>query len=199
MNPKISPEQSLKIVMFHINKANELLKQSYMEGTEEKKQLEIRIIGFIQAAFKDDDKKIAHFSNPYSRTLITEKEKQDHYISEINRMKYNLLAYKDELELILISKDDVEKETSNISQSSVTQHFHGNIDKFALGDINNYEINATIYLNALEKVIKEDASIPLDEKKTLIDKISYIAGNEYIASIGSGLIVEALKRLLLGK
>lgn len=82
-------------------------------------------------------------------------------------------------------------------KSNITQHFHGNIENFALGDINNY--NTSIYLNALITAIEESEDIPPQEKKDLVDKIKSIASDPYVSGIGAGLIVEAIKTMLIGK
>ena len=81
-------------------------------------------------------------------------------------------------------------------KSSITQHFHGDIEQLAFGDINNY--NTTIYLNALIKAIEENKSIPPKEKENLIDKTKGIANNPYISSIGATAIFEGIKALSMG-
>ena len=98
-----------------------------------------------------------------------------------------------------ISKDEVgvPKSPNNEVKQQVTQHFHGNIENFGLGDINNY--NTTIYLNALIRAIDESDNIPPEEKKNLVDKVKKIANNPYVSGIGAGLIVEAIKTGLVGK
>jgi hypothetical protein len=78
----------------------------------------------------------------------------------------------------------------------VTQHFHGNIENFALGDINNY--NTSIYLNALINAIEESDEISTEEKQSLIYKIKTVAENPHVAGISSGLIVEGIKAVLMG-
>lgn len=88
------------------------------------------------------------------------------------------------------------KSTEDIKQQ-VIQHFHGNVGNLALGNINTY--NTNIYLNALIKAIEESNEIPEEDKRSLIDKIKNIAQNQYVAGIGAGLIVEAIKSLPLGK
>ncbi len=98
-----------------------------------------------------------------------------------------------------ISKDEVgvPKSPNNEVKQQVTQHFHGNIENFGLGDINNY--NTSIYLNALIRAIEESDNIPPEEKKNLVDKVKKIANNPYVSGIGAGLIVEAIKTGLFGK
>jgi hypothetical protein len=73
---------------------------------------------------------------------------------------------------------------------------NGNIENFASGDINNY--NITLYLSALKKVIEDSSNIPPEEKRNLIEKIKDVAKNPYVSSISSSLIIESIKALSTG-
>ena len=199
MNQNIAPEEALKRINPLIEKVDKLLEKSYIDGVEERELVDIMVKEFLRASFKDDRDKIKDYNDthPYTPTL-TSKERQRNYIHSLKRRKYYLLAYKEELKLIIDSRDSVRNlEENNISTSPLTQHFHGDVGQLAFGDINNY--NTTIYLNALIKAIEESNDIPEKEKDNLIDKIKGIANNPYVSGIGAGLIVEAIKTGLVGK
>ncbi|HII05843.1 MAG TPA: hypothetical protein HA349_00570 [Methanotrichaceae archaeon] len=51
-------------------------------------------------------------------------------------------------------------------------------------NINNYNINATILLGALEKAIEESQDIPPEEKRSLLEKVHGLANNDYVKGIG---------------
>lgn len=85
------------------------------------------------------------------------------------------------------------KSTEEIQKQVIEQHFHGPIENFALGDINNYQTN--IYLNALIQAIEESEEIPTSDKEKLIKKIKEIANNPYVAGLGTTAIIEGIKIL----
>ena len=55
--------------------------------------------------------------------------------------------------------------------------------------------DASDVLKALEKVVSDSDSIPQPEKETLIEKLKDLYHDPYVQSIGSGFIVEGLKKL----
>lgn len=114
-----------------------------------------------------------------------------------------LSSWYDPLEESIRNQYPINKKLDRIPQPSIkevkqiTQHFHGDIENFASGDINYY--NTTIYLNALIKTIEESEEIPEEDKKKLVDKIKDIANNPYVSGIAASLIVEAIKTGLVGR
>lgn len=202
MNPKINPEYLLAEVNTLINEIRDkkLLEKNYREGSEDLGSILKEIEGLLNASFPDSQKRISQYYTPYSRSGMSERDKQYSYISSVKRTKNNLLSLKKELELIIASKDynSLDEEVNASSQSSVTQlSFNAPIENLAMGDIHNYDIN--IYLKALESVIENSDDIPSEEKKNLIDKIRSVANDGYVKGISTGLIVEAIKTILMGK
>jgi len=204
MNSAIKPEEALKRVNNHLEKADELLNKSYNEGDDEKSLLNTRIENFVRTVFKDDNKKLDDLYYDLNTTYAgstsfreSKEEIQKEYIRELKVMKKHLVSYKDELELIIDSKG-IEEETGKETtpNGSITQHFHGNIGSLALGDINTY--NATIYFDALIKAIEESKDIPKEDKKSLIDKIKDVAYDPYVSGIGAAAIFEGIKALSMG-
>lgn len=55
--------------------------------------------------------------------------------------------------------------------------------------------DASDVLKALEKVVNDSDSIPQSEKESLIGKLKDLYHDPYVQSIGSGFIVEGLKKL----
>ncbi len=51
-------------------------------------------------------------------------------------------------------------------------------------------------LNVLEEAVNKDTHIPEEEKNSLVRKIRALSEDPYMVSIGSGLIVEGLKKAL---
>lgn len=51
-------------------------------------------------------------------------------------------------------------------------------------------------LNVLEEAVTKDDRIPYNEKKSLVQKIRTLSDDPYMVSIGSGLIVEGLKKVI---
>lgn len=87
-------------------------------------------------------------------------------------------------------------ENNGESKANITQHFHGDVEQLALGDINNY--NTKIYFDALIKAIEESEEIPEEDKASLIDKIKTIAHDPYVVGIGASAIFEGIKSLSMG-
>ena len=179
---------------------NKFFERQYMEGSEELDRIIKEIEGLLRAMFPDNNKnRIAQYYNAYSHSRMSERDKQERYFRKVKRTKNNLLSLKKELNLYISSKSEKEnKGEENVNKPSLTQmNFHGNIENFALGDMNNY--NTSIYLNALITAIEESEDIPSEEKRDLIAKIKNIVTNPYVSGIGTSLIVEAIKTTLIGK
>jgi hypothetical protein len=58
------------------------------------------------------------------------------------------------------------------------------------------KLNGSIVLNALSEAIQNSKEIPESNKTSLLDRLKEIKDDPYMSSIGSGLIVEALKKLI---
>jgi hypothetical protein len=58
------------------------------------------------------------------------------------------------------------------------------------------KLNGSIVLDALSDAIENSENIPEINKESLIDKLKDVKNDPYISSIGSGLIVEALKKFM---
>jgi len=58
------------------------------------------------------------------------------------------------------------------------------------------KLNGPIVLNALSEAIQNSKDIPESNKRSLLDRLKGIKEDPYISSIGSGLITEALKKLI---
>ncbi len=126
MNHGINPNEALRKVEEYIKKVDELLKKSYREGSDEKEELITLVKSFIRATFVNDEKKLGDFkkARPFYIAIVgkedTEEEKQDYYISHLKRIRNHLLAFKEELSLIISSEKDskiineLEKQTNEL-------------------------------------------------------------------------------------
>lgn len=200
MNP-ISPENALNLLNEHLKKIEELLKKKYHEGYDEKKLLNTRIKGFIRSVFVDDTKKLADYENDLNGFFIAStgfKEsgasKQKRYLRELKTMQNHLLAYADEIQLIITSESENKKDLKK-TDSKQTNIILGNVGALSGRDI-NYDINASLYLTAIEKAIEQSENIPQKEKEDIVNKLKNLAGNAYVAGVSSGLITEYLTKLL---
>jgi len=118
-------EHAIKKIDEYLSKVEGLLKKSYKEGKDEESELDTKIQGFIRAIFKDDDKKLRDYTHPLRIGIIgrekSEQEKQEDYLSDLRKMKNHLLAFKEEINLIIASKqksgklDKIEEETKIIA------------------------------------------------------------------------------------
>lgn len=130
MNSEVNPKEAIKRLDEYLKKVEVLLKKKHGNGSEKKARLITSIKGFIQTVFKDDDKKIKDFekAKPFMAFIggvqTTEDEWQDYYISHLKKIKNHLLAFKEELTLIIDSKKDsevidkLEEETNIIKAES---------------------------------------------------------------------------------
>jgi len=175
---KISSEKAIEKIAFYLDKINELLNISYKEGFRRKHLMNIRIEGFIRAAFKDDDKKLEAYrfraSSSTSGNNMSE-DLQKEYINDLNRMKNHLLVYRDELKSIIESKKEQANKIDEILQSTpLTQITPKDLGSEPGRDITLTNINVTIFLEALESSIRKSRDIPDEEKQVLIQKINEI-------------------------
>lgn len=110
MNPKINPRKALKKVDTLIKENEKLLQKSCFDGSNEKSRLNTRIEGLIRATFIDDNEKLGDYYYDLNSSHITSSNfeindeiLQEDYIRELKIMYNHLLAYKDEIELIIES------------------------------------------------------------------------------------------------
>ncbi len=61
--------------------------------------------------------------------------------------------------------------------------------------VNKGYLDASDVLKALEKTVNDSDSIPQSEKESLLEKLKDLYHDPYVQSIGSGFIVEGLKKL----
>ena len=94
MSLKIRSDEALTEIASFLMKIEELLKIPYDKGSDDKNILKSEIIGFINAAFTDSEKKVKDFQCPYSRSVA----EQGIYIYNLKTMRNNLIEYKKEIE-----------------------------------------------------------------------------------------------------
>jgi hypothetical protein len=122
MNPEINPKKALENFNEYLFKIEELLKKNHGNTKDEKEKLNTQIQGMIRAVFKDDDKKIEDYRRNVDSFVIlvgyeeSEIEKQEKYISKLNKMKNHIQTYIDELNLIISSKPDLIKLNKKINE-----------------------------------------------------------------------------------
>ena len=115
--------EAIKTIDEFISELDTLLKKSYREGTDRKRELDATIQNFVRAVFPDGEKKLedyrrsVHFYFGVVGYEETEEEKQEDYVSRLKSMRNHLVAYKKELQLRLTSRkkssrlDEIERET----------------------------------------------------------------------------------------
>jgi hypothetical protein len=81
-----------------------------------------------------------------------------------------------------------------MSDKNTIQNFNAPVGNVAGRDINQ-NVSINVIIEAIEKTIQENRGIPEAEKKGLLQKLREIKNNPYVASITSGLLVEAIKNL----
>lgn len=112
MSLKIDPIKALDKIVDYINRVDELLEMNYKEGSNKKSDLDSEIKGFLTSAFKNGDKKGYTSSPAFYAGVIgytpTENEKQEDYISSLNRMRKHLIRFRSEVTTII---DDMVEET----------------------------------------------------------------------------------------
>jgi hypothetical protein len=115
LNEKISPEIALKRLENLLKDVKLLKTESYSVDSREKKNLlDTRIKSFIRAVFTDDEAKIKDYL-PRARIRVSGQRNdfEGEHRQDLNRMENHLLGFKDELELILESKDDFNDDISS--------------------------------------------------------------------------------------
>lgn len=117
----IDINEALKKISAYISKIDELLRKSYKEGSDKRRELDTAIQNFVRVTFPDGKEKLGD----YRKTVrlfhvgygMSEKEKQEDYILLLKKMRNHLVAYKEELQLRLASRkkssklDKIEKNT----------------------------------------------------------------------------------------
>jgi hypothetical protein len=95
----IDYEVALKYINSYLDEIDGLLRLNYIVGRDGEDELVKRIRGFIISGFEDSEKKLKQISNPYSRTLRTEAQKQSSYFNDLKFMKNNLIGIREEIML----------------------------------------------------------------------------------------------------
>jgi Leucine-rich repeat (LRR) protein len=95
----IDYEVALEYINTYLDEIDRLIRLNYNVGRDAEDELMRRIRGFITSGFEDSEKKLKQISNPYSRTLKTEAQKQNSYINDLNFMKNNLIGIREEIML----------------------------------------------------------------------------------------------------
>ena len=120
---QLKPDLAINALEGYAKKIDEIIKKSYREGKDEKRQLDTTIRNFIRTTFLDGEAKLRDYQSAvHSYFLVggheeTEQEKQDDYISRLKTMKNHLVAFQEELKLKLATHnnmsqlDDIESET----------------------------------------------------------------------------------------
>jgi len=55
---------------------------------------------------------------------------------------------------------------------------------------------AVACLNVLEEAVTKDNKIPEEEKRSIIQKIRALSNDPYVVNVGSGIIIEGLKKMI---
>lgn len=76
---------------------------------------------------------------------------------------------------------------------TVHQEFHGPVGQVAGRDI-NIQITFTEVLNKLPDAVEADQKIPLEEKRSLIDRLKLLAQNDWVRSIGTSVLADVIKK-----
>ena len=58
----------------------------------------------------------------------------------------------------------------------------------------NIQITFTEVLNKLADALEADQKIPLEEKRSLKDRLKLLANNEWVRSIGTSVLADAIKK-----
>lgn len=89
---------------------------------------------------------------------------------------------------------DLPSETEKRTGVSVTQHIHG--AQVVAGNVQgnlNVQITISEILQAIEKQIEEDTSLPEPEKKGLLQKLKDFAYNPYVSNLVTNLLYDGGK------
>jgi len=107
----IDIEEASKRVDSYISEIDKLLKMHYKQGSEKKRELDTIIQSFIRTALPngkeklDDYRSSVHFYVGIVGYEPSEEEEQEDYTSRLQTMRNHLVAYREELQLILNSKE----------------------------------------------------------------------------------------------
>jgi hypothetical protein len=80
-----------------------------------------------------------------------------------------------------------------LSPVTVHQEFHGNVGAVAGRDI-NVQISFNEVLNKLADAVEADQKISPEEKRSLIERLKSLAGNEWVRSIGTSVLADVIKK-----
>jgi hypothetical protein len=126
---------------------------------------------------------------------------EDHIVqrSDLHRAPGGRLAYRS-LKVIPISEWSAKRdaEAARAPAPQIVQHIH-NAQNVAGRDVRHMSTtNITVVqlLSALERAVQDSASIPAEEKTSLIDRIRGLALNPYISGLATTGIVELVKAAL---
>jgi hypothetical protein len=106
MTLKIEPEVAKKKIDEFLPEVESLLKLNHRDGQEKYYALDTRIRNFASTTFTDSKEKIQSMAGVYIAVVGYEKsevEEQKEYIDELNRKKRHILAWKEEVELVMES------------------------------------------------------------------------------------------------
>ena len=84
-------------------------------------------------------------------------------------------------------------EPSGASPLTVHQEFHAPVGAVAGRDI-NVQISFNEVLNKLAETLEAEQKIPLEEKRSLIDRLKSLAQNDWIRSIGTDVLANLMKK-----
>ena len=74
----------------------------------------------------------------------------------------------------------------------------GSVERLALGDINELNVTVVAVLGAIADALEGKPDIPPEEKEPLVHKLRDLVKHPLIVSLGSGTIMELIKRALAG-
>lgn len=80
-----------------------------------------------------------------------------------------------------------------LSPVSIHQEFNAPVGAVAGRDI-NVQISFNEVLNKLADTLEANQKMPLEEKRSLIDGLKSLANNEWIRSIGTSVLADAIKK-----
>lgn len=76
---------------------------------------------------------------------------------------------------------------------TVHQEFHGPVGAVAGRDI-NVQISFNEVLNKLADAVEAEKKFPLEEKRSLIDRLKSLAQNDWVRSIGTSVLADVIKK-----
>lgn len=104
----------------------------------------------------------------------------------------------EERELFLPPKPQHSAESASFRQRAPTIHIQGGVKSLALGDINEQHVSVIAILDAVSNAVTDSSEIPPDEKSSILAKLRELSKNPWILALGSGTLMEFLKRAITG-